>query len=418
MIRRALPLACTLSLFGCSGSGGSSTTRALLEVRYDEAPPAPSRIHVTVFDRFGQIGTTQIDPAPLPGKLRLDGLPDVAQPLRVMVLGEGGAAPVMGTARFDTLPHAQVTVLVTLSAVFSDGDGDGVPDEIDDCIAAADPSQTSTSGDGSGDACQGDAAVAMDLGSADLATVELAADLAQADLADAAAPDDLYQAPDLMPPASKCPVSGALLCDGFDNAAINGIWTKVQTNGTVTTDTTHIYRGTRSLHLHNNAFAAAGDADVELVETATLSTTHFWARAFVYVEATFTTAGDIMTVEQNVNPYSGVVLALENGSFATHDLIDNTDKFAQAPTTMPANQWVCLEWEVQLGTIAAPTGFTQLFVNGGATPVISGNENLGPNPAISQFSLGLITSATGVLPARDVWIDEVVINSQATGCQN
>ena len=121
-----------------------------------------------------------------------------------------------------------------------------------------------------------------------------------------------------------------------------------QTNGTVTVDNTRAYRGTWSLHVHNNALAAKASADVELNEGQTFPSTHFFVRAYVFVPSAFgTNEGDFILAEQAVDPYAGITLGLANSTLQTDNTIGSVTK--TSTTTMPRDQWVCVEWEVQLG---------------------------------------------------------------------
>src|SRR5262249_41233339 len=83
-------------------------------------------------------------------------------------------------------------------------------------------------------------------------------------------------------------------------------------------------------------------------------------------------------------------------------------------TTMPRDQWVCLEWEVQLGA----NGTTALQVNGQAATNLGGTQNLSVSPAVSELGLALVTTApnNASVPARDLWFDEVMVNPTAIGC--
>src|SRR6202008_3462357 len=106
---------------------------------------------------------------------------------------------------------------------------------------------------------------------------------------------------------------------------------------------------------------AKGVADVELNEGQTFPSTHFFVRAYVFVPSAFgSTPGDVILAEQAAAPYKGVALGLINSSFQTDNTIASVTKTSTTP--MPRDQWVCLEWEVQLGA----NGSTALQVNGQA----------------------------------------------------
>src|SRR5207247_659241 len=115
---------------------------------------------------------------------------------------------------------------VALSTATADRDGDGLPDELDDCPAVADPAQANNAGTGLGDACRGD----LDLSAS---VVDGAADLALdgADLAARDAGRDLSGelACDLASTASRCP-GGLLLCENFENGFNTAtLWNPIST---------------------------------------------------------------------------------------------------------------------------------------------------------------------------------------------
>jgi hypothetical protein len=135
------------SVGGCGGPPTDS-----LEITVTAADPhvRPTAVTVSVFDDFGKIGRARIMPAPLPGALRLLLQRPRSARLRVAAVGEGSVRVLGGSTVF----RPDMTVAdVTLSRSIVDEDGDGVPDDIDDCPAIADPDQTRTAGKGVGDAC-------------------------------------------------------------------------------------------------------------------------------------------------------------------------------------------------------------------------------------------------------------------------
>jgi hypothetical protein len=297
-------------------------------------------------------------------------------------------------------PGERIAATIAVASGTPDGDDDLVPDDLDDCPFALDPLQENVAGSGAGDACRPNAG--------DLAT-------AVVDLGTSAAPVDLAGTPppDLGIVASRCATAGVPFCDGFETASLNGHWSAVvAVNGSVSVDSTRAYRGGSSLHLHQNALAANATSDVEINETQSFPATHLWVRAFVFVPNVFASDdADIVFIEQNVNPYQGILLGLQGTSLHTSNTIAGTRKTSTTP--MPRNQWVCLEWEVQLGA----TGSTALTVEGVAASNIGGTQNLASSPAAGQLGLSLIVTAPAAgVAARDLWIDEIIVDTQAIGC--
>jgi hypothetical protein len=107
-------------------------------------------------------------------------LPDVAETVRVVITREVSPRQ-LGAQKVVLVPHQRAAVAVAVSASTPDKDGDGVPDNVDNCPDVANPDQASKSG-GAGDACSGsgntdmsvslDMAVALDLSRADLTGVK------------------------------------------------------------------------------------------------------------------------------------------------------------------------------------------------------------------------------------------------------
>lgn len=385
-------VACAFAVVLAAGCGGAST-----EVRVEISGPtgdaAPTTVAINVFDRFGLIGHADVAPAVLPGAISVRGLPDTAEELRVVGIGVStSGVQSLGGTRVTVQPFARAVATVLLSTRAIDSDGDQVPDTLDDCPSAADPMQDN--------AC----VVTIDLGTGD----------GEADLSSVPPGSDLALPPDLAPPASGCAAAGVAFCDGFEAGVIDPQWSGVnQANGTVTVDNTRAYRGSWSLHIHNNALPAKGTADVELNEGQTFPSTHFFVRAYVFVPSAFgSTEGDFILAEQAASPFKGITLDLVNSSLQTDNTIANVTR--TSTTTMPRDQWVCVEWEVQLGT----SGSTTLQVNGQPATNLGGTQNLSINPAPSELGLALVTTAppSSGVAARDLWFDEIMVNPTAIGC--
>jgi hypothetical protein len=390
---------------GCSGGGGKSGLVAQVDYTGTTMPDA---VDVHVFDAFGLIGQQHIAPANLPGTLTITGLPDESgRDIRVVAVADSADGHMLGGTRVTTQAGQQVTASVLLSRSYSDGDDDDVPDALDGCPFAADPLQTNTLGAGANDACLGQPIPDFAVGEVRDMTALPGDDLARGpDLATPPPP------PDMSPVASACPTgtqSGVGFCDGFENAGpapLGSNWSFiVAAQGTATIDTSRFYRGKSSLHLHSNG----ATTDVEVQETKFIPT-HFFIRAFVYVPTGFDDrAAPIFLAEQNVNPYTGITLDLINGSFQTNNNVGG-GVIKTSGTAMPKDQWVCLVWEVQTGA----TGFTNVTVGSLLASGLGGTQALNPNPAIGQIALTLLGSAGS--PARDLWIDEVIIDNKTVSC--
>ncbi|MCU1282963.1 MAG: hypothetical protein JWM53_6509 [bacterium] len=396
-IAAALVLAAVLPIVA---GGCASTTEAAIEVTGPVGATNPTAVTINVFDGYGRIGHAEIGATSLPGSIVVKGLPSRAAELRVVAIAFIDAAEQLGGARVTVRPGQRIAATITVAPGTPDGDDDLVPDDLDDCPFVADALQDNAAGSGAGDACRPNAG---DLASG---AVDLGAGGGGGDLA-GTRPADLGLA------ASRCATAGVPFCDGFETASLNSHWPGVvAVNGSASVDPTRAYRGASSLHLHQNALAANATSDVEINETQSFPATHLWIRAFVFVPNVFASDdADIVFIEQNVNPYQGILLGLQGTSLHTSNTIAGPRKTSTTP--MPRNQWVCLEWDVQLGA----TGSTALTVEGVAAGNLGGTQNLASTPAAGQLGLSLIATApAGGIAARDVWIDEVIVDTQPIGC--
>jgi hypothetical protein len=376
-----------------AGCGAPTTTRLAVDVAIATGV-VPTTVDVTVFDDFGEVGHAAISPAPLPGQVMLSGLPDKAADLRIAAVGTGGAQLVLGGTRATVVPHQLVTASITLAYGTPDGDNDGVPDSIDDCPSVADPTQKDSSGHFPGDACVNGAPPQ------DMATTGRDGGGGGGDMARA---------------ASTCATAGVAFCDGFESPALAAHWTNVQqVGGSAVVDDSRAYRGGASLHLHNDAVTMTS-SDVELDTTLTTELPHFYARAFIYVPSAFA-AGEapFMLVEQGASPYQGITLDLRGTSgLGTQNTLPGGGQLT-SNAVIARDQWVCVEWNVKLGSAANNSGSTDLTVDGTAAPGVGGAQTLYATPAINQFGLALI--GDNGTAARDLWIDELEIDTSPIGC--
>jgi hypothetical protein len=144
-------IACALA--ACGGSGETSL-RLVLRGDVDA-----STVRVSLYDAHGTLFRNQALPAKadlhLPGDLVI-----LVQPGASLRLSAVARASTHGYAsavgRIKAAADTQTEVdLKLIQPTDEDGDGDGVPDAIDDCPDVVDPDQVDTDGDGTGDACRG-----------------------------------------------------------------------------------------------------------------------------------------------------------------------------------------------------------------------------------------------------------------------
>ena len=427
MRRLFLVALCSLVGFGCA----NGPTSVLVELSYGDTGSPPNAVSVSAYDTHGAIVLDRVFPSvQLPGSLILIGLQDTPETLRVIVRGDGAAQPVRGGERVETRAHEQVRLSIALHAGRQDSDGDGVPDDLDDCPITFNPDQRDSDGDGQGDACTSsdlgtftDGGFIVDLSVPNPPDLSVPPppppDLSGLDLTNV----DLFT-PDLAPPGSSCPLSGVLFCEGFESGAFQPYWSLMlmpAATSTVTVDSTFAYRGNKSMHVHVGAVTAGTDARAEIQDNQHFPSTTFSMRVWAYVpSSTPPSLTRMMGLAQTASPYQGHGLS--------HDSNDKlyTENSAMTPgfnpktsaTSMPRDRWVCLEWEVVAGTPTVANGSVRLYVDDViVNDLTATNVVTQPSPPMGLFIMGLSTFAPSTaLNARDAWFDELIIDTNHIGC--
>ncbi len=423
---------CALLATGCPADGPTSL---LIDVVVAQGDTAPASLLVSVFDRFGPLAPRdERIKMPPPGKLLIESLPHLAQPIRIALRGGSGAGMRFASVLVDTQPHVQARSAVTLAATVTDTDGDNVADVIDNCPTVANPDQENESGEGSGNACR-DATADLTTVAEDLTVIapdDLAVDpnadmvppppdlLPPPDLfgvdaapADLKPPADLVAPADLKPPVADlkpanptlCPGTGLLFCESFESGALPAGWDVIQNNATVTVSTTRAYRGTHSMRIQNNTGASTlGRIDHGSILSPT--TTTFFARVFLYREPNgiqYPSYFESIAAGGGTGYQAGH--SVNQGTLITYS--PNTDVTA-ASMQLGVSRWDCIEWQVSYGT--GTTGYQQLWINDSAAVDMSGIA-IGQ---LDQFFMGYGSSWEN--KASVVYFDELILDDQRIGC--
>jgi hypothetical protein len=338
----------------------SSTT---LRVEVQASQPAPGPLVTSLFDAHGaRAFQDQLVGAP-PGVVVFYDVPPSGQ-LRVVVgmpdaTVEGGAAV--------TMNGASTTATVSLSTTTVDGDSDGVPDALDDCPTVSNPRQDDADGDGNGDAC-----------------------------------DACAHSP------------RTALCDNFEAGIDPSLWSSLQQSGTVTLDGNRAHRGRSSLWFHGDQVAAGIPRVAVLHESRTMPLVdRLYVRAFVYVPSSNTDAVAIFTAQQNTDGATGGIFFYADSPPGSRPTIQSwlDGSFAQgAAGPVGTDRWMCMEWEL------AATGDTAAWIDGQQIVSGQGYPTM-PNPPLTMLLLGFIFDSTDTdRAAKDLWMDDVIVDTQPIGC--
>jgi hypothetical protein len=357
---------------GCAGS----ETSLLLDVSSDDAA-TPSAITVSAYDAHHALFVAATVPVKrIPGTLVIHRLPSPLSALRV-VLATEESPPERAGVRVNMITGAQTRVAALLSGGTPDRDGDGVPDEVDNCPDVPNPMQEDADGDGAGDAC----------------------------------------VPDVSNP-SKCSSLQSIACLDFESGTLPTTWVQHQINGTVSFDATRAYRGAHSLRLHNNPLAAGQSSDVRISTPQTFPVgTSYYVRAFYFFDST-PTAGQsqLITGIETAAPFAGVGVGMDGGSLSGFSALTG-GTYTRSLVTMPTGRWACLEWQVTVANDS--TGVQRVWLDG--TEIGALNKTGVTNGSTAQTSVSVLFDffqATVPIPASDAWIDEVAINTTRIGCAN
>ncbi|HEY7956648.1 MAG TPA: lectin-like protein [Polyangia bacterium] len=159
----------TALLFALALAGGcQSRTEVRIYLAVEGGAPVPSAVTMNVYDSFGVIAAhAGLDGAKLPGAVMVLVSPDAAR-VRAYAFGrtdDGQLVQAVGATDVTAGVESGFELLLSTSPV-ADLDGDGVPDEIDNCPTVANSDQSAVDGAPDGDAC---AVVSPDLGAGDAA---------------------------------------------------------------------------------------------------------------------------------------------------------------------------------------------------------------------------------------------------------
>jgi hypothetical protein len=243
-----------------------------------------------------------------------------------------------------------------------------------------------------------------DLGVPDDLAVQPDQDLGTPPNADLAAPPDLGN-------PSLCSGLNVKICDGFEKTTLNTTTWDPQTGGSgssINIDTTRAYRGHSSLRLHHDALANI-PANATIEEGGTFPTGTIYVRVWAYLPSPI--ANTIMqVVNLTDNSVYGVAYMINNGHPGINDYTPPLAFDYANNQTVPRDRWTCLQMSA---TQSGTTGDIHIFVDGTEVNV----AQLGaPLSTLAGLSLGLSYPNAVTLPAEDMWIDEIIVDTKPTTC--
>lgn len=229
---------------------------------------------------------------------------------------------------------------------------------------------------------------------------------------------------------SRCSAGDFLLCDGFEEGAIDtSLWTVEKTGSNVVEIASdQAARGAQSVHIHvQNDFGYLKNTSVFPV-----ANNDYFGRMFLRVARFSTVDWAHWTVGEGAGNGDGSKIRVggqyrtdasvnrwgigsdggPTGDWTTHD----TDPDGN-PSEPATNSWVCLEWEHK-----GSTNETHFYVDDVLHPSLSttATEHGGSSadyilPEMTSFWFGWWQYQADPEPF-DVWIDELVLDDERIGC--
>ena len=368
---RIAALAATLLWCAAAGTLGCASPTTILVDASAVDGTMPAALSVSVYDNFGALALAQPGTTRLPGTIVI-ALPDEVRDLRIVVAG----APLLGGARVTSAVGRQVRSDVTLSSATPDADGDGVPDDLDNCASVANRDQADSDGDGRGDACNGS--------------------------------------------VTACAAATTVpFCDDFESGLSDARWRQSHGSGAgnkieINTDAQFVHRGTQSLHLHLDAVAAGSSDGVDISEVATFPAfahaASFWLRAWVWLPHSSFGSDDVrLFVSDNSATSVGIGLSVSTSLTRLASWVPpggNLDGSAPG-----YGEWTCYVWKVDLAGGLSLSGVAVPTLGPLATPTQ-------PSGNLDRLGLGLFFGAPATnQPAFDMYVDDIFLDTNPVTCE-
>jgi hypothetical protein len=354
---------------GCS----PADTGVRFKVDRDVQAPPPSTLRLSMFGT-GRLSTPRkISPVDLPGTLVMYEFDPATPNFRVLLdgLDANGNTTSQAATRVALVPHSMAPAALTLTAgKLPDGDGDGVPDVIDDCPTVYDPNQDCATPDG-GATSDGGTVAPSDFGG-------------------------------VVNPAS-CPAR-ALFCDDFESGGI-GSWSGSRVSSAsnlLTVDRQNVHSGKFALHATTVSVPNSGPSQSYVYYNWGGTPAPVALRLWLYVNSPLADDDTVAALYRQINGFA--IGADGNGNwFVGEDQLASGNRSTSA--SIPMGRWTCVELVLQYGR-------AQLFLDDASTPAL---EFAPARPVpYDELHVGLewVPSPGG----SELWVDDVALAASRVHC--
>lgn len=213
-------------------------------------------------------------------------------------------------------------------------------------------------------------------------------------------------------PADAAYVCTGFVCDSLDGTQIDPRWTLDTNAGTITPDTTRVYRGTSSLHLHTDAISTGTtNPRAELLTSQGFPVTGMiYARAWMYFASPM--PGTPFAQMINFANTAGVGISMGERNAYVVDNDYTTPQYVPSTTVMlPLDRWTCLELAIPSGI----SGTTHVYVDGAEVTDAAASQTNQPAPDHIYLGIEWVATVTSQA-AFDAWIDEIAIDTAPVPC--